>query len=152
MALLNGFFTAVAMLGLNRLRGVDPRAVVTHFSGVSTVATLLFLWATGAAGSFTQVTGAGTWALLLGVGAAGMLGQMGMTLAFARGPAARVSVVALAQILFGLAFDVVLWQRQLNAVSLAGMVLVAAPMAWLLLGRRREETLPAAETDRRAHV
>src|SRR5205807_8090382 len=30
-------FTAVAMLGLHRLRGIDPRAVVVHFSAVALV-------------------------------------------------------------------------------------------------------------------
>src|SRR5205085_2619767 len=44
MALANAFSTSFSMLGLNRLGGVDARAVVTHFSGVATVFTLVVLF------------------------------------------------------------------------------------------------------------
>src|SRR5262249_8822924 len=43
MALCGSFCTSIAMLGLNRLKYLDPRAIVTHFSGVAGVATILFL-------------------------------------------------------------------------------------------------------------
>ena len=37
IALLSAFCAAVAMLGLHRLKDVDPRAVVAHFAGVASV-------------------------------------------------------------------------------------------------------------------
>ena len=37
VALLSAFCAAVAMLGLHRLKDVDPRAVVAHFAGVASV-------------------------------------------------------------------------------------------------------------------
>jgi drug/metabolite transporter (DMT)-like permease len=49
VALGNAFSTSVSMIGLNRLGGVDARAVVTHFSGVATVFTFLFLYIHGRA-------------------------------------------------------------------------------------------------------
>jgi drug/metabolite transporter (DMT)-like permease len=47
LALANAFSTSVSMLGLNRLSGVDARAVVTHFSGVATVFTVAFMLLSG---------------------------------------------------------------------------------------------------------
>lgn len=40
VALASSFSTSVAMLGLHRLHNLDPRAIVVHFSAVSTVACL----------------------------------------------------------------------------------------------------------------
>jgi drug/metabolite transporter (DMT)-like permease len=68
------------------------------------------------------------------VGIAGVAGQIGMTLAFAKGQASRVSVIALSQILFGLIFDAIFWSRSVNAISLLGMIFVIVPAAWLILG------------------
>lgn len=140
MALCGAFFTAIAMLGLNRLKYVDPRAIVVHFSGVASLATLLFLLATNRKDYSAQLNNKSVWLVLLLVGLAGVAGQMGMTLAFAKGQAARVSVVALTQILFGLLFDVVFWQRALNVISLLGMVLVIVPTGWLILGKPPQQS------------
>ena len=47
MALTGAFTTSIAMLGLNRLQSVNPRAVVVHFSAVASVSTLVVLFLTG---------------------------------------------------------------------------------------------------------
>ena len=125
------------MLGLNRLQSIDPRAIVAHFSGVSSVATALLFAFT--AQSATNAPDARTIALLLLVGLTGVLGQYGLTLAYTRGYAPRVAVVTLSQVLFALVLDVAIWQRRINAISLLGMMLVVAPTAWLLLGKGRVE-------------
>src|SRR5262249_20079036 len=44
VALSVSVFTALAMIGLHRLKNLDPRAVVVHFSMVSTVFSLAALW------------------------------------------------------------------------------------------------------------
>lgn len=132
-ALGNAVCTAVAMLGLNRLGGVDARAVVTHFSIVSTAATLLFLLFTGGAVDYGTLREPGTLMLLAGVGAMGTLGQLGMTKAFALGNPSKVAVVGLMQIVFALAFDLVVWRRSFDALTAAGIALVALPSAWLML-------------------
>ncbi len=141
MALCGAFCTSIAMLGLNRLQSVDPRAIVVHFSCVSSFTTLLFTLFTSHENYVAQVQDIRTVSLLLLVGMAGVAGQMGMTMAFARGQAARVAVVSLTQILFGLIFDVVFWKHQINLISLIGMLLVAAPTAWLIM----------SETPRQSH-
>jgi drug/metabolite transporter (DMT)-like permease len=133
MALCGAFCTSIAMLGLNRLRSIDPRAVVVHFSGVASLATVAFLALTNRKDYFAQLNGNHVLIPLVLVGIAGVAGQIGMTLAFAKGQASRVSVIALSQILFGLVFDAIFWSRSVNAISLLGMVFVIVPAAWLIL-------------------
>jgi drug/metabolite transporter (DMT)-like permease len=140
MAVCGAFCTSIAMLGLNRLKHLDPRAIVVHFSGVASVATVLFLLLTNRKDYSTRLGDKSVLLLLLMVGAAGVAGQMGMTRAFAKGPASRISVVALSQILFGLGFDVLFWNRSVNLISLLGMVLVIAPTAWLILGKAPQQS------------
>jgi drug/metabolite transporter (DMT)-like permease len=139
MALCGSFCTSIAMLGLNRLKSLDPRAIVVHFSGVAGVATVLFLLLTNRKDYSTQLGDKSVLALLLLVGAAGVAGQIGMTRAFAKGHASRISVIALSQILFGLGFDVLFWNRSVNLISLFGMALVIAPTAWLILGKAPQQ-------------
>ena len=147
MALGGALGTSIAMLGLNRLQSVDPRAVVTHFSGVSSVTTMIFLLATGVLAQGTPPAGVKESGFLLMTGVSGVLGQFGMTLAFSKGHAARVSVVILSQILFAFILDLVIWHRAINAVSVIGMMLVAAPTGWLILhdASKRTQLLPEAE-------
>jgi drug/metabolite transporter (DMT)-like permease len=133
MALSGAFCTSIAMLGLNRLRSIDPRAVVVHFSGVASLVTIAFLALTNRKDYFEQLNGNPVLILLVLVGLVGVVGQIGMTLAFAKGHASRVSVIALSQILFGLVFDAIFWSRSINAISLLGMVFVIVPAAWLIL-------------------
>jgi drug/metabolite transporter (DMT)-like permease len=137
LALLCAFGTAVAMMGLNRLGSVDARAVVAHYSGVSTAFALGFLLLSGGTTwhDAARGTDAGTFALLAGVGVAGTLGQLAMTRAYALGSAARVSVVGLTQIVFALVFDLALFGRRFDAPTFAGIALVAAPSVWLTLRR-----------------
>jgi drug/metabolite transporter (DMT)-like permease len=147
MALIGAFTTAIAMLGLNRLQSVNPRAVVVHFSAVASVTTLIFLFLTGQRDTFAPLQSAPAVSLLLLLGLSGVFGQLGMTLAFAGGHATRVAVVSLSQILFGLVADVLLWQRAVNLISIIGMLLVAAPTAWLLLGETPKESQDVLEAE-----
>jgi drug/metabolite transporter (DMT)-like permease len=140
MALCGAFCTSIAMLGLNRLKHIDPRAIVVHFSGVAGVATVLFLLLTNRKDYSTQLGDKSVLLLLILVGAAGVAGQIGMTRAFAKGHASRISVVALSQILFGLGFDVLFWNRSVNLISLLGMALVIAPTAWLILSKAPQQS------------
>jgi drug/metabolite transporter (DMT)-like permease len=147
MALAGAFFTALGMLGLNRLGGIDPRAIVVHFSAASSLTTILFLLLTEARAEVGQVSGALTIVLLVMTGVSGVFGQWGVTLAFSRGHAARVSVVALTQILFALVFDLLIWRRSVNATTLIGMLLVIAPTAWLLARSPAKREIVEAEAE-----
>ncbi len=141
VALFSALTTAVALLGLHHLRNVDPRAVVVHFSAVSCLTSCLWLAALGTHNRLAELTTPRLLAMFLGLGATGTLGQIMLTKAFAAGPPARVSVVGLSQVCFGLLLDVALFDRRVDAWSLAGIALVLAPTAWLLLHR----TAQAAE-------
>ncbi len=144
-ALASAGFTAVAMLGLNRLRDIDPRAVVVHFSVVATVfcgAAFLF---TPRAEPVGRVLEPEVLLSLLGIGVSATVGQVFLTLAFGRGAPAKVSVVGLTQIVFVLAMCAAVFDRSVNAVALAGTALVMAPTAWLLTRARPTPPAPLPE-------
>lgn len=130
-ALAAAAFTAVAMLGLNRLRDIDPRAVVVHFSAVATLfCGVAFVLSPRA--SAQSVADTGVMLKLLGIGVSATVGQMFLTLAFGRGAPAKVSVVGLTQIVFVMAMCAWLFDRRVNGTALLGTGLVIAPTAWLL--------------------
>jgi drug/metabolite transporter (DMT)-like permease len=136
-AIGNSVFSAIALLGIHRVRGVDPWAIVIHFAGVSTAVSLAVLLATGGPGAFGGLEQARPLLLLGGVGLLGTLGQIFLTRAFILGSPPRVAVVGLTQILFAALFEILFWQRQWNALTVAGMALVTLPTAFLLLRETR---------------
>lgn len=131
VALLSSVSSAVAMLGLHRLRGIDARAIVAHFAGVASV--VAGVWILLRRDVMTSRTLEPlTILMLLGVGVTGTAGQFFLTRAYAVGPPARIAVIGLTQVVFALGFDVVVWQRSLTPVTCAGFVLVLAPTVWLI--------------------
>lgn len=134
-ALAAAGFTAVAMLGLHSIKGIDPRAVVVHFSAVATVFCLGAFLVGPRDHPASSVLDPVVALELLGMGVAATVGQIFLTLAFSRGSPAKVSVVGLTQIVFALAFGVWLFGHEVNAATLVGTLLVIAPTAWLLLQR-----------------
>ena len=136
VALLSSVSTAVAMLGLHRLRGIDTRAVVAHFAGTASL--VAGGWLLVRRGVFTSgVPDPVTAMMLLGVGVAGTVGQFFLTKAYAVGVPTRVSVIGLSQVAFAMAFDAAIWGRTMTATTLLGSCLVLAPTAWLMLGAGR---------------
>ncbi len=132
VALTGSVATAVAMLGLHRLKDVDARAVVAHFSGVACLVAgswLALRWEEGTIGVIRPDLA--TFAMLLGVGTTGTVGQFYLTKAYAAGAPARVAAISLTQVLFGMVFDVAIWGRTMTPLGLAGFILVLAPTAWL---------------------
>ncbi len=125
------------MLGLHRLRYIDPRAIVAHFSAVALAACLLSLFLLPHnAGNASQIDNKSL-AMLLGVGVCATVGQLFLTKAFAAGPPAKVSVVALTQVGFAVLLDIFVWHHSFSPVTVVGMILVMAPTAWLLLSQRQ---------------
>ena len=147
LALGNALSTSVSMIGLNRLGGVDARAVVTHFSGVATVFTLAFMLLSGGRVDYGALHDTTTLALLFGVGLAATAGQLTMTKAFASAAVpSKVSVVGLMQIVFALLFDLLLWHRRFDALALLGIALVVIPSAWLMLRNPLKKQAPIHTT------
>jgi drug/metabolite transporter (DMT)-like permease len=147
LALGNALSTSVSMIGLNRLGGVDARAVVTHFSGVATIFTLAFMLLSGGRVDYNALRDTTTLVLLLGVGLAATVGQLTMTKAFASAAVpSKVSVVGLMQIVFALLFDLLLWHRRFDALALLGIALVVIPSAWLMLRNPLKKQTPIHTT------
>jgi drug/metabolite transporter (DMT)-like permease len=143
IALLSAFFAGVALLGLHRLKDVDPRAVVAHFGGVASLVAATALAWRGTFGMSTQSTDAtlallplkpslGTVLLLAGVGLCGTVGQVFLTKAYAAGLPSDIAVISLTQVIFALLFDVAFEGRALPPVALLGMLLILAPTAWIM--------------------
>jgi drug/metabolite transporter (DMT)-like permease len=131
-ALAGSFTTALAMIGLHRLQGIDTWAIVVHFSAVALVLCVGALFLFDRSDSPRELFAGPTLLLLLGVGVAATVGQLCLTKAFATGNPSRVSVVGLSQVVFALILDVLLWQEPLTAGKLLGLVLILAPTAWMM--------------------
>ena len=136
-ALAASLFTAIAMLGLNRLQGVSSLGVVVHFSGVSTVFCGVAFFA------FDRVTGSErveeslVLLELLGVGITATIGQVFLTRAFRAGSATKVSVVTLSQVVMVMVYEACLG-RQFGGLAIFGTALVLGPTAWLMIRARRK--------------
>jgi drug/metabolite transporter (DMT)-like permease len=131
----SSLFTAVVMMSLHRLGDVDPRAIVVHFSVFATAATGAVFLASPEAVRQVATLSAGTAALLLSLAFAGTIGQIALTRAFAQGSPPRVSLVGMSQIPMAVLLEILFLGRSGGARSFAGMALVVAPTAWLLLRR-----------------
>lgn len=131
-ALLAALFSAVAMLGLHSLSDIDPRAIVVHFSVVATLFCVGTFFLTPRHHDPARAIEGVVLLKLVGLGLSATVGQILLTLAFGNGAPAKVSVVGLMQIVIALGFDVWLWNRGVNAVTMLGTGLVIAPTAWLL--------------------
>lgn len=139
-ALIASFTSALAMIGLHRIQGVDTRAIVWHFSAVSLVfASLAMGLIEGRMPIESRPQTWISWLELFGVGTSATLGQFCLTKAFTLGIPSRVAVVGLTQVGFALIFELLIEHRDYNITSLFGMLLVLAPTAFLLTRRSGSE-------------
>lgn len=136
VAVLASFASAVALIGLHKLHQIDARAIVVHFSAVSLLFCLVALWVFPHRLTWWSQLDLATVGLLIGVGLTATGGQLLLTKSFAEGEPAKVSVVGLSQVGFGMFFDRLLWGRTFTAATVAGIVLVVLPTAWIMLRRR----------------
>lgn len=135
-ALLSSLFTAIAYIALNRLQGIDPRAIIIHFSAVAVVFCGASLFLSGRSIETSISYDTPTLLGLLGVGVTALIAQLLLTVAMAAGPATKVSVVGLTQVVFAMGFDVFVFGYEFGATALLGMALILAPAAWLTLNRK----------------
>ncbi len=142
-------FTAFAMMGLNRLQGLDSRAIVVHFSAVAAVTCLASYFVFEHKPVSPLAVSGGTVWLLLGIGVTATVGQLCLTKAFASSSApAKVSVINLSQIVFVMVIErcVTTTTRPLDWYSVVGTLLIVAPTAWLLLRGPRSAKRIASTT------
>lgn len=128
---------AIVMISLHRLQHIDHRAVVFHLASVSLFACVAAILVSGFKTTPPISHEPIAWLMLIGVGLASTTGQLLLTVAFASGPPAKLSVVGLTQVGFAMMYDVLVWGHEFDALALLGIVLVTAPTAWLLVRERR---------------
>jgi drug/metabolite transporter (DMT)-like permease len=131
VALVCAFFSAIAMHGLHRIKGVDHLAIVIHFGIVASITAMAALLATAGPETFHSLSGT-VLLMLIGVGASATVGQVFLTKAFATGPPTKVAIVSLSQIVFALLYDSAIWGHEFSLRQLVGILCVAAPSAWLM--------------------
>jgi drug/metabolite transporter (DMT)-like permease len=134
LSLTAALTSAVAMLGLHRLKGLHPWAVVVHYSGTATLF-VLASWTIGSPPDLGGLAEKKTLLLLVAVGLAATLGQLCVTRAFTSGSPMRISVVGLMQVVFALGLDVLFEGPTVPLVTLAGIALVLAPTAWMMMDK-----------------
>ncbi len=168
LATLASMFSAVALIGLHRVKQLDPRAVVTHFSAVSTLLSfLLWLAMLNQAGplqagplqaglvhagslqtgslqtGYGQVTPvephSGSLIRLVAVGVAAVLGQLFLTKAFAAGRPARISVIGLSQVAFAAIYKWFFEGRVPSSLAVVGMLLVIGATLWVMIRSQAED-------------
>lgn len=133
-AILASIMSGVALINLHRLKGIDARTIVTHFSAVATLGSLL-VWLALPVPS--DLTATDDWSVLrlLGVGIAATVGQLCLTKAFSTGQPANVSIIGLSQVVFAAIFKWFLERQVPSLLSTLGMLLVMAATIWVILGK-----------------
>jgi drug/metabolite transporter (DMT)-like permease len=131
-AILAGILSGVALINLHRVKDLDTRSVVTHFSAVATTLSLL-VWMVVPLEPPTRVYDQSSLVRIILVGVAATIGQLCLTMAFSRGAPARVSVVGLSQVAVAVVVKGVLEGRIPTVGSLIGMILIVAATIWVIL-------------------
>lgn len=147
MAGLGGaLFAAIAVYNLHLLKKIHPTTIVAHFSLVaSTVSFLALVLTFYVAPRETSWTGR-IFIEMLGIGALGTAGQLAMTRGYMVGNPTINAIVALAQVAFGVVFDILIWDRSFDIASIIGIVLITSPTAFFVVEQRiahRRKSIPA---------
>ena len=124
----SALFAGLAYTIVRRLKGRErPFRIVFYFSLISTLACLPFLIADPVVPSGWQ------WVWLIGTGVAAAGGQVFLTMASHRAPAAQISIWGYNHVLFSLLIGLIVWGEQPDVLTYAGgaLILLAA-----LLNRR----------------
>lgn len=131
VALMASFFGSVVMICLRKLRSIDPRVIVTHFSGTSTIVGILALLIFRDSPDFQSLFDTEIVMMLAGVGLFGTFGQLSMTKAFSLGTAPTVSTAGLVKVGFSAMYDLLIWKYVFHYSTIAGMILILGSTAWL---------------------
>ncbi len=132
MAILAGMLSGVALINLHRVKHIDTRAIVAHFSGVATACSLV-VWLLVPVSPSTRPIDYVSVMRLIGIGLAATVGQLCLTKAFSTGSPARVSVVGLSQVVVAALVKWFMEQRVPTTGSFLGMTLVVASTIWVIL-------------------
>ena len=140
-ALAAAVFAAISMLSIARSGGVDPRAIVVHYSATTAIVALLWVAIAALVGVPVDARGLlGAWPLaaMFAIALLGTLGQFALTRAYSLGPARLMAVLSNTRVAFAVGLDWVLFGLAPQAATAAGVGLIVVPAAWLAYrsGRR----------------
>lgn len=140
-------FSAIAVYNLHLVKKIHPTTIVVHFSMVSSIAYFLALVVSSLATPREMAWTGQVLLGMLGVGILGTVGQLAMTRGYMAGDPAINAIVALAQVAFGVGFDILFWNRSFDLISIVGIVLITSPTVFFAVeqrvaGRRRDMTSP----------
>ena len=127
VGVLAALFAAVAQVGVRQLTQTEPTArIIFYFGVVSTAASAAPVVLA------PRMPAPSEWAVLAAVGLLATLGQIFLTRAYAQAPASRVGPFIYSSVVFAGLLEWALWSSVPDALSLAGMALVAAAGALAL--------------------
>ena len=138
MAILAAMLSGVALINLHRVRHIDTRSIVAHFSGVATACSLV-VWLIVPVSPPIRPVDFGGVARLIGIGLAATVGQLCLTKAFSTGSPARVSVVGLSQVVVAASVKWFMEQRIPTTGCIFGMTLVIVSTVWVILSHPNEQ-------------
>jgi drug/metabolite transporter (DMT)-like permease len=138
LAALASMLSAIALIGLHRVKELDPRAVVTHFSAVSTAISFAAWGLLPQSQIFAPRVNDSQWRLLA-VGVTAMLGQLFLTKAFSAGRPARISVIGLSQVAVAAGYKWVAEGHIPAPLGCIGMFMVLGSTMWVMINGRKEE-------------
>lgn len=127
VGLVGALFASVAVYNLHRTKNVHPTTIVAHFTLVASIITFVAM-IPSLHTLFEEVRYSPQIVIaLIGVGASGTVAQLAMTRAYMKGNPAVNSTVGLAQVAFATVFDVLLWNRSFNLITIFGILLITVP-------------------------
>lgn len=142
-----GFFGAIAVYNLHLVKNIHPTTIVAHFSLIASIASFLAMLPSLYAAPWGTGWTVPVFLKLIGVGAMGTVGQLAMTRGYITGDPAINAIVALAQVAFGAAFDILIWERSFDPASIIGIILITSPTLFFVVEQRlvhQRKRIPAA--------
>lgn len=136
-AIYAAFGGAVVMICLRKLKDLDPRVIVTHFSGTATIVTLITFLSVRSEIDVSTLQSPSIILMLLGVGIFGTIGQLAMTKAFSIGEAPSVASAGFIKVGFSAGYDLLIWNYVFNVPTIIGMALILMSTGWLF-GKKKE--------------
>lgn len=125
-------FGAIAVYNIHLLSKIHPTTIVAHFSMIASVISFLAMALSSHVAPEEAVWTRQVLLELLGVGALGTIGQLAMTRGYMAGDPAIKAIVALAQVAFGVGFDILIWNRSFDMASVIGIILITFPTVFFL--------------------
>ncbi len=115
----SGMFAGIAYTLVRSLKGLEsPNTIIFYFSFISTLVTFPFLFI------FPYSPTSGQWLALIGTGLFAAGGQFGLTFAYHRARASRISVFTYLHVLFSLLVGFLIWNERPDLLSLLGGALI----------------------------